>query len=71
MPMDRRDWRDRWHDDPASFVGARVDVILVDGWERHAGTLDRLECDHYPIIRLDDGREVGGMACWWTPEGEV
>jgi hypothetical protein len=47
------------------------------GWNQR-GVVDRYEPltdetgfvwhEQHPIIRLDDGREWGGIECWWTPE---
>lgn len=73
------DWRVEWRNDPKRFIGLPLDVLLVDDKTRHAGKIVRLESidvlgetvDGYPVIRLDDGREVGGMECWWIPANEV
>jgi hypothetical protein len=66
---------DNWIDHPTTWPGMRVDVEICKDLSVHKGVVDRLETltvdgepflNNYPIIRLDDGREIGGIECWWT-----
>ena len=72
-----------WIEDKSTWPGMRVKVKLVAGDEpEQRGVIDRLDDlivddDEYgmvsigegvPIIRLDDGREVGGWECYWTKD---
>ncbi len=61
-------------------VGTRVRVSLVDepGSDERGAILRREHLvvdgeqwnDNYLIIRLDDGREVSDLECWWIPDWE-
>lgn len=47
-------------------LGTIVDVVdLVD---EDTGILFGSD---FPIIKLDDGREMDGLDCWWYPEHGV
>lgn len=34
--------------------------------ENDDGSIERLS-NNYPIIRLKNGKEIGGIECWWYP----
>ena len=62
-------------------IGQRVRVLLTADNTKHLGTLVRVEpldveeedgqvwrlSEEHPFILLDDGREVAGFECFWTP----
>jgi hypothetical protein len=70
------------NDVPFAVVGKRVKAYVVCDSEPFdaRGEIIRIETltldtgevitDTYPIIRLDDGREIGGVDCWWTEDWE-
>ena len=70
-----------WINDKSTWPGMRVKVYLVVGNEREQrGVIERLGdlfadeggmvgiAEDVPVIRLDDGREVGGWECYWTKD---
>lgn len=62
-------------------AGMRVSVIVVDDDVKVEGTITTVEpliveetcyvlSEHFPTIKLDDGRTVNGMECFWYPVNE-
>ena len=71
--------RPAWMDDPDAWVGMAVDIVLVTDESTHTGVIeavtgltvnDTVVSRDYPHIRLDDGRMIGGLDCWWTKRDE-
>lgn len=66
-----------WEHNPETWVGMDVDVVLCADDTRHKGTITtlismwcggELLTDSMPFIKLNDGRTVQGIECWWTKD---
>lgn len=70
---------EQWHKDPMALIGKRLDVLLCEDNTQHKGMLigivgltvnDEVISENMPQIKLEDGRIVHGVECWWTLESE-
>ena len=74
-----------WADHPEIWKGMRVVCKLVEDGTIQTGVIEsvgimtylgedntlHLLTAHYPNIRLDDERLIGGLDCFWWPEEEI